>query len=109
MTDPKPMRGATHLECTGTGEEIESEQLIGLSAAGKPLFARYDLDTIRAGFQMGDVACRRADLWRYAEVLPVRDPAMRVALGEGWTPLLESSRTFFTSASLSLAFATACS
>ncbi len=93
MTDHHRMPGATHLECTGTGEEVESEQLIGLSAAGKPLFARYDLDAIRAGFQMADVACRRADLWRYAEVLPVRDPAMRVALGEGWTPLLESSRT----------------
>ncbi len=93
MTDPHRMPGATHLECTGTGEEVESEQLIGLSAAGKPLFARYDLDAIRNGFQMADVACRRADLWRYAEVLPVRDPAMRVALGEGWTPLLESTRT----------------
>ncbi len=93
MTDPKPMPGATHLECTGTGEEVESEQLIGLSAAGKPLFARYDLDAIRSGFQMSDVACRRADLWRYAEVLPVRDPAKRVALGEGWTPLIESTRT----------------
>ena len=87
------MPGATHLECTGTGEEVESEQLIGLSAAGKPLFARYDLDAIRSGFQMSDVACRRADLWRYAEVLPVRDPAKRVALGEGWTPLIESTRT----------------
>lgn len=93
MTDSKPMPGATHLECTGTGEEVESEQLIGLSAAGKPLFARYDLDAIRSGFQMSDVACRRADLWRYAEVLPVRDPAKRVALGEGWTPLIESTRT----------------
>ncbi len=93
MTDLKPMPGATHLECTGTGEEVESEQLIGLSAAGKPLFARYDLDAIRSGFQMSDVACRRADLWRYAEVLPVRDPAKRVALGEGWTPLIESTRT----------------
>ena len=93
MSDQDHMRGATHLECTGTGETVESEQLIGLSAAGKPLFARYDLDAIKNGFQMSDVACRRADLWRYAEVLPVRDPAARVALGEGWTPLLESKRT----------------
>ena len=93
MSDQDYMRGATHLECTGTGEEVESEQLIGLSAAGKPLFARYDLDTIRHGFQMSDVVCRRADLWRYAEVLPVRDPAARVTLGEGWTPLIESTHT----------------
>ena len=93
MSNQDHMRGATHLECTGTGEVVESEQLIGLSAAGKPLFARYDLEAIRDGFQMSDVACRDADLWRYAEVLPVRDPAARIALGEGWTPLLESTRT----------------
>ncbi len=92
MTDRTEVPGATHLECTATGESYESEQLIGLSSVGKPLFARYDLDAID-GFSMADVATRRADLWRYAEVLPVRDPAARVALGEGWTPLLESPRT----------------
>ena len=93
MTDQNHMRGASHLECTATGTRVESEQLIGLSEAGKPLFARYDLQVIRDSFQMPDVASRRADLWRYAEVLPVRDPAARVGLGEGWTPLLESTRT----------------
>ncbi|MDA1104482.1 MAG: threonine synthase [Gemmatimonadetes bacterium] len=93
MTDNDQLPGATHLECTGTGEIIESEQLIGLSAAGKPLFARYDLDAIRDGFGMKDVAHRRADLWRYAEVLPVRDPKARLSLGEGWTPMIDAPRT----------------
>ncbi|HUP52795.1 MAG TPA: threonine synthase [Longimicrobiales bacterium] len=87
------MPGATHLECTGTGERVESEQLIGVSAAGKPLFARYDLDALRAaGFTPDAVRARRADLWRYAEVLPVRDPAAVVSLGEGWIPLLDAPR-----------------
>src|SRR6202008_2165249 len=36
--------------------------------------------------------CRWADLWRYAEFLPVRDPANAVRLGEGWTPLVETPR-----------------
>ena len=93
MTDQDHLPGATHLECTGTGEHVESEQLIGLSAAGKPLFARYDLDAIRDGFSMSEVANRRADLWRYAEVLPVRDPRAMIALGEGWTPLIDAPRT----------------
>jgi threonine synthase len=93
MTDPRTLPGATHLECTATGTRYESEQLIGLSDVGKPLFARYDLDAIRPGFGMKDVAHRQADLWRYAEVLPVRDPAARVALGEGWTPLIDAPRT----------------
>jgi threonine synthase len=85
--------GATHLECTGTGEHLDSEQLIGLSPAGKPLFARYDLEALRASFTPEAVAGRRADLWRYEEVLPVRDRACQVALGEGWTPLLDAPRT----------------
>ena len=93
MTDDQRMPGATHLECTGTGEHFDSEQLIGLSPAGKPLFARYDLDAAKDGFGMEDVACRRADLWRYAEVLPVRDPKARIALGEGWTPMIDAPRT----------------
>jgi threonine synthase len=72
---------------------VESERLVGLSPAGKPLFARYDLAALRRAFTPDAVACRRADLWRYAEVLPVRAEAARVSLGEGWTPLLESGRT----------------
>lgn len=31
-------------------------------------------------------------LWRYGPLLPVRDPANRVSLGEGWTPLLPTPR-----------------
>jgi threonine synthase len=85
--------GATHLECTWTGEGVASEQLIGVSEAGKPLFARYDLAALREEFTPSTVACRRADLWRYAEVLPVRDARARLALGEGWTPLLDAPRT----------------
>jgi threonine synthase len=93
MTDQDQFPGATHLECTGTGERIESEQLVGLSEAGKPLFARYDLAAVRDRFTMAEVANRRADLWRYSEVLPVRDPKAQIALGEGWTPMIDAPRT----------------
>ena len=86
----RPLAGATHLECTATGETVQSEALQGLSAAGKPYFARYDLGSVRAAFKPSDVAGRRADLWRYEEVLPVRDRAFQVSLGEGWTPLLDA-------------------
>ena len=88
----EPTAGATHLECTATGERFESERLQGLSPAGKPLYARYDLDAIRDSFRPAVLHGRRADMWRYAEVLPVRDPACRVALGEGYTPLLDAPR-----------------
>lgn len=93
MPSVQQLAGASHLECTGTGEILESEQLIGLSPAGKPLFARYDLEILRERFTPEEVRGRRADLWRYAEVLPVRNPDARLALGEGWTPLIDAYRT----------------
>ena len=82
--------GASHLDCTATGQTFESERLAGLSPAGKPFFARYDLDALRGRFTPDALTGRTATLWRYAEALPVRDPACRVSLGEGFTPLLES-------------------
>lgn len=93
MTDDARHPGATHLECTATGERFESEKLMGLSPAGKPLFARYDLAALKGRFAPDAMRSRRADLWRYAEVLPVRDPAFQVTLGEGWTPLQDAPRT----------------
>ena len=80
--------GATHLECTATGETFESETLQGLSPAGKPFFARYDLAALAPDFTPESLSGRSATLWRYEEVLPVRDAACRISLGEGFTPLL---------------------
>ncbi len=91
MTSSAPL-GVAYLECSATGERVDSEQLVGLSPAGKPLLARYDLELIGPAFQPTDLPGRRADLWRYEEVLPVRDRSARVALGEGWTPLLDAPR-----------------
>ena len=89
---PSHLPGAAFLECTATGETFESEQLIGLSPAGKPLFARYDLDALKGRFTPEAIIGRPPTLWRYEEVLPVRDRAFRVTLGEGFTPLVESAR-----------------
>jgi threonine synthase len=84
--------GCTHLECTATGERHESEELWTVSRAGAPLYARYDLARLRGRFTPDEVAARPPDLWRYAEVLPVRSPAAALTLGEGMTPLLAAPR-----------------
>lgn len=52
-----------------------------------PLLARYDLDAARSSLTADSLASRAATLWRYAELLPVRDPAYRLGFGEGMTPL----------------------
>lgn len=89
---PTHARGARHLECTLTGERFDSEELHGLSPAGKPLFARYDLDAVRRHFRPEDLRGRSADLWRYEEVLPVRDRSCQIRLGEGFTPMIDAPR-----------------
>ena len=61
-------------------------------ACGKVLFARYDLAAARSLVDPAAFAGRRWDLWRYAELLPVRDPIHVVSLGEGATPLLGARR-----------------
>src|SRR5690606_5461983 len=85
--------GAAHLECTACGKTYESEKLWRLSpCCEKPLYARYDLERLRETFRPSTLAGRPATLWRYAEVLPVRDPARRLSLGEGFTPLIDAPR-----------------
>lgn len=95
----------THLECTRCGETFDPQPWIGLCAhCGNPLFARYDLSAARNAFRPGPagkgrepawashMAGRPSTLWRYAELLPVTDPAFQLTLGEGWTPLLRAER-----------------
>jgi threonine synthase len=93
MTDVIPSGGASHLECTRCGARYESEEPHRLApCCEKPLYARYDLEAVGRRLRREDLAGRSADLWRYAELLPVRDPANAVRLGEGWTPLVEAPR-----------------
>jgi threonine synthase len=82
----------THLECSMTGERYDADTLQGLSRAGRPLLVRYDLDGVRAAMTKATLATRAADLWKYRELLPVRDPANIVSLGETATPLVTLDR-----------------
>jgi threonine synthase len=77
-----------HLDCSRTGERYEADTVQGVSAAGVPLLARYDLAKVAETVTPAEIATRPPTLWRYHEVLPVRDPANIVTMGEGMTPLL---------------------
>jgi threonine synthase len=78
----------SHLECSRTGDRYDADEVQGVSKVGAPLLARYDLDAVRAAVTPADIGRRPPDLWRYHEVLPVRDPQHVTTLGEGMTPLL---------------------
>ncbi len=83
----------THLECGKCGATHDAGKLMNLCpACAKPLLARYDLKRAAATLTKESLRTRRPDLWRYEEVLPVRDEKAVIALGEGWTPLVETPR-----------------
>ena len=82
----------THLECGLTGERYEADVLQGLSKAGRPLLARYDLAGIAKALTKDKLAERPQTLWRYREMLPVRRPENVVSLGEIMTPLISLPR-----------------
>jgi threonine synthase len=83
----------THLECGACGLRHEARRLLNLCAqCGKPLLVRYDLERAARSLTKESLRGRRADLWRYREVLPVEEEENIVSLGEGWTPLLPAPR-----------------
>jgi threonine synthase len=83
----------THLECTSCGRSFDAEGLHGACPDdGRPLYPRYDLDALARAVRPEDLRGREASLWRYRELLPVRDSQQIVTLGEGWTPLLPLTR-----------------
>ena len=115
---PVPTSFLSHLECGLCGREYEADRLSNLCPeCARPLLCRYDLEGAAASFaspatmddplparpatdagpaaaaSVADVLARREPtLWRYHELLPVRDPRYRLTLGEGWTPLIRALR-----------------
>jgi threonine synthase len=88
-----PYSYATHLECSSTGERYDIGTLQGLSAAGKPLLARYDLGSLGRAVTRADIEARAPGLWRWHELLPLPDAADVISLGEIETPLLPLTRS----------------
>lgn len=81
----------THLECGACGFEHEAQRLHNLCrTCGKPLLVRYDLERAGRTLTKESLSGRRADMWRYREVLPVESDENIVTLGEGWTPLIRA-------------------
>lgn len=84
----------THLECGNCGLKHQSGVIQGLCReCGKPLLARYDLIAASKTLTKDNLASRAKSLWRYREVLPVRNDENIVSLGEGMTPLFRAKKT----------------
>lgn len=71
----------------------DPDQLLTTDPAdGRVLLVDYDLERAGQTLTKESLASRPWNLWRYAEIMPVRNPEHRLTLGEGGTPLLAVSR-----------------
>ena len=83
----------SHLECSLCHRRYEADQLYTTSpCCARPLLARYDLASLARAISREAITSREATMWRYHELLPVRDKRHVFTLGEGMTPLLTTSR-----------------
>ncbi len=83
----------SHLQCSQCQQSYAADQLATISpCCSRPLLAQYDLATLAGEVTKGDMASREATMWRYHELLPVRNKHHVLTLGEGMTPLLTAPK-----------------
>lgn len=76
------------LHCPKCGAVHAADRVIQTCTCGAPLLAVYDNEKIAGRIHKEDLVFRPPTLWRYRELLPVRDAANIISLGEGMTPLI---------------------
>jgi len=80
------MSRLVYLECPECGERHDPDRLQTYCLkCDSPLLARYDLST---PIDKESIASRTGGIWRWRELLPLRDESFIVYLGEGDTPLV---------------------
>ncbi len=83
----------SHLQCSVCHRHYNPDELHTTSpCCSRPLLAQYDLATVTHDLTPDEVAQRDATMWRYHELLPVREERHVLTLGEGMTPLLAAPR-----------------
>src|SRR5213594_1171372 len=79
---------AQEIICPRCDHRFPLSRLLNLCTCGSPLLVRYDPKKASANFSISSLQGRVSSLWRYRELLPLRDDANLVSLGEGFTLLL---------------------
>lgn len=87
-------RLARELVCSRTGETAPLDSPQFLSPVGAPWLVRYDVSAADGASLAAGWSQRPWSMWRYRELLPHRDAAAKVDLGEGGTPLVAVRRLF---------------
>jgi threonine synthase len=83
----------TQLECSGCGQKYSPDVIQTFCTdCNSPLLVRYDLAAVRQYTDRDEIGRRTGRMWRWHELLPVKDPQHIVHLGEGDTALLPAPR-----------------
>ncbi|AZB41883.1 threonine synthase [Bacillus sp. FJAT-42376] len=78
----------TQLVCPKCGSSYDPDQVQQLCTCGSPLLVEYDYEELKKVWTKESLASRASSLWRYHELLPVREESNAVTMGEGGTPIL---------------------
>ncbi len=83
----------THLECSACQNTVDADSLQNLCpVCQSPLLTRYDLSRIQDAVSPSIIGQRQPGIWRWRELLPVRDARYQLSLGEGETPVIHTTR-----------------
>ncbi|MCH3965142.1 MAG: threonine synthase [Clostridium sp.] len=78
-----------YLECSKCGKIYSADQPQNLCRCNGPLLAQYDLDKIRKNINKDVFKTRRKGIFRFRELLPIKEGKNMVTMGEGDTPVIK--------------------
>lgn len=80
------------LVCVRCGSSFEAqEEIWACKDCGSLLDVKYNYEEIQKRFEKDDLLKRMSCLWRYKELLPIKQIGNICSLGEGWTYVQKSS------------------
>ena len=87
-------KGFRCFKCGKTSPLLPDEQFQPKTCAdcSAMLLIDYDYDSIRQYLKKEDLRRRASTIWRYSELLPIRDASNMITRGEGGTPVLPLKR-----------------
>lgn len=94
LSEMDPVRSyLTHLECPECHHKYNPDRVQTICRkCNSPLLACYDLDALAGSTKPDLIASRPRGIWRWAELLPVRQEKNRLTLGEGDSRLVPSQK-----------------
>jgi len=88
-----PFSYLDHLECSECKQCFSADGVQTFCPnCQAPLGAVYDIAMIKKNLSFSEFTTRPGRMWRWHELLPVKDPQKIVSLGEGDTPILHLPR-----------------